>query len=64
MINKYTYTCFNCEKSIKTEICPHCGYSFSISDECPRKIGMKCAHTNKLCIVKNYEDCKTLRSND
>jgi len=64
MIYKYTYTCFNCGSNIKTNKCPHCGYEFSIKDSCPRKQCLKCIHTNKICTLTNYEDCKILRSND
>lgn len=61
---KYQYTCFNCNKVIITEKCPHCGYEYSEKLECPRKRGIKCVHTNKMCTNINYEECKVLRAND
>ena len=64
----YQNFCFNCGESISVEVCPHCGYSFSIPLTCPRLIngnGIACIHTRKLCRNKNnFEECEIFRKNN
>ena len=65
MIN--TDKCFKCGNIISTDICPHCGYSFSLPYTCPRRINdsIICAHTRKMCREGNkWEQCGILRSNN
>lgn len=57
-------TCFSCGKKKRHDKCEHCGYSFSIELICPRKKGILCIHTKKVCKEKDYESCKILRAND
>lgn len=58
------YECFSCGKISRFYKCPECGYEFSHKDSCPRLKSLKCVHTNKICKVKNYLDCKIFRKMD
>jgi hypothetical protein len=57
-------TCFNCGEIIVNGKCSKCGYEFSLEDICPRRDNLKCIHTNKICLGRDYENCKVLREND
>lgn len=63
-MNKNVDTCFNCGKIIKTKECPYCGYSNTSEDTCPRKRGLLCVLTKKLCKVNQWRECEVLRDND
>ena len=61
---KKAETCFNCGKEIYTHKCPHCGYEDTTGDICPRKKGLLCMMTKKLCKAKDWRECEVLRNND
>lgn len=56
-------TCFNCGNVTINGKCNFCKYT-EYELECPRKKGIMCSETKRLCKCKNWEECITLRKND
>lgn len=57
--------CIKCHNPISAYPCKFCGLQADpIKDECPRKKGVNCAHTGKMCHKGiDYNNCEVLRKN-